>query len=178
MKTVRNVFFSLLLLFCNMSSICSQSAYAGKDIKIVAILVVQTLLQVILPSIPEQEQTKLLNTSPQLFWSVAGGQHLMQPSTDTSDMAQASNGNDPLVLLQIAMTRVESQINDGQLDLEHTYPDTDVEELQKVLNRIVPYILESGISKYPDHEQEGVRKLILEKVSNFMAYLQSKIGMG
>ena len=173
MKNVRNLLFSLFFLLCNTSTIFGQSAYAGDSLNVVAILVAQTLLQVLFPSLPEELQIQLQTSSPEVFQSVAEGQHIIQPLVDTPEMAQ--DINDPVQVLQVALTRVQSQIDTGQLVLEPAYPNTDVEALQQELNSAVPSILQSGISTYPQHEQEGIKQLMIQKIYDFMTFLRSRI---
>ena len=177
MKTVRNLLFALSFLLCNTSTIFGQGAYAGDvpNLNVIAFLVAQTLVQVLFPSLSLMDQVQVLlqYSTPEIFQSVAGGQHTLQPLVDTPNMAQ--DINDPVEVLQVTLTRVQSQIDTGQLVLEPTYPDADVEALQQELNSEVPSILESGIATYPEHEQAGVKQLMIQKIDDFMTFLRSKI---
>ena len=174
MKTVRWLVLCTYLFLSNTCITFSQPSYANDGLNIVAILVAQTLLQVMFPSLPEEMQIQMQISSPEVFQSVIGGQHIIiQSLVDTPSMQQ--DINDPVEVLEFALTRVQSKIDAGQIIFQEVYPNSDIEALQQELHCTVSTILQSGISTYPAHEQEGVAQVMKEKINAFMIFLRSKI---
>ena len=173
MQTIRISLFIFYIFLCTTSVVCSQPACANDELNVVAILVAQTLFQVLFPSLQEEEKTYLQASFPAAFQSVAGGQHLLQPVINTASMQQVIC--DPVKALDVTLARVQSQIETGQLALQPVYSNTDIEALQQELHDIVPHILAAGISTFPESEQQGIKQVMLAKVDDFISFLRSKV---
>ncbi|WP_252176990.1 hypothetical protein [Endozoicomonas sp. 4G] len=174
MKTAKNVLFSLSLLLFSMGIIGNKMAYADNSLNVVAILFAQTLMQVMFPYTPEEDQIKLqASFDSAVFQSVVDGQNILQQLVDDPNMIRVVDG--PLEVFEVALERVQSQIESGQLVLQ-TYSHSDIEELRHNLMCETETILGTGVSTYyPPHEQKGIKRQMMEKGEAFINFLRGRI---